>query len=592
MKATRKIVGRLIAGCVLTCCLSLSTLQTFAIEGLKVSVESTNAVLSWPSTNIETYIVQYRSNLNASSSWLTLTDFLSAASFSNITSFVHSNSVFYPPLVSGGTNGGGSLDPTNTASGGGTNFLYSTTGFYRVVRDGVYIVNITNGTTVSGTIPLSVEVGLDGYGSLSGFSILSSDENPVGGLQIPPLQAALTATWDTTQTTNGTYQLLPEAELGDDADTTTGAVKTIIVQNDISFPNGYQVAGNAMYLCAKTIHTNGTWFMDFYDDQTNHFGYLYGDVNSDGYCDYPGVPPPGFSIGLTDANGNQLPSSFYTVVVTTQPPAVGGSFVRANTSGSASGITKIVVERNWSGAKWSIGYMPVYGQYSDSSLDLFSLMGEIVGGIQNSVFGNNSVIESPYAVTPQPFQIRYPADWGQLASDLHDGGVRNFFYFGHGAADYIGVKDINYNLNVENLQFLLQNTPLLNSTNQHPFRFVFLDGCKTAGGDLCIAFGIPKKTMSVNEMQNRYGLRPRAFLAWKGYTNPGVKGTLNGTHKMFIEQFFQIWQTTNPNTGQAYTLREALDAAAINPQNNQTYTTLNQEITIYGCTNLLFYDGN
>ena len=74
MKATNKIVGRLVVGCALACCLFLFTLQTLAIEGLKIAVQSTNAVLSWPSMNIETYMVQYRSNLNASSSWLTLAD--------------------------------------------------------------------------------------------------------------------------------------------------------------------------------------------------------------------------------------------------------------------------------------------------------------------------------------------------------------------------------------------------------------------------------------------------------------------------------------------------------------------------------------
>jgi|GEM_PF-2819337 len=49
MKATRKIIGKLLAGCVFTGCLFQSSPQAFAIEGLQLSVQSTNAVLSWPS---------------------------------------------------------------------------------------------------------------------------------------------------------------------------------------------------------------------------------------------------------------------------------------------------------------------------------------------------------------------------------------------------------------------------------------------------------------------------------------------------------------------------------------------------------------
>src|SRR5665213_4507933 len=111
MKATNKLIRRLIVGCSCICCRSRFTLQTFAIEGLKISVQSSNAVLSWPSTNTETYIVRYRPTLTPDSSWLTLTDFLAAASNTNITVFVHSNIVQYPPSSPGGGGGGGNIMP-------------------------------------------------------------------------------------------------------------------------------------------------------------------------------------------------------------------------------------------------------------------------------------------------------------------------------------------------------------------------------------------------------------------------------------------------------------------------------------------------
>src|ERR1035437_460486 len=102
MIATDKIIGRLIVGCVFACCLSWFTPQTFAIEGLQISVPSTNAVLSWPSDPSETYIVQYRNTLDATDSWATLADYYPADSSTNITFFVDANPVQYGSSSSGG----------------------------------------------------------------------------------------------------------------------------------------------------------------------------------------------------------------------------------------------------------------------------------------------------------------------------------------------------------------------------------------------------------------------------------------------------------------------------------------------------------
>ena len=47
--------------------------------------------------------------------------------------------------------------------------------------------------------------------------------------------ARIEAIWDTAQTTNGIYHLVPEVELFDGT-VITGAVKSVTVQNNISFP--------------------------------------------------------------------------------------------------------------------------------------------------------------------------------------------------------------------------------------------------------------------------------------------------------------------------------------------------------------------
>lgn len=73
-----------------------SAIHTFAIEGLQISVQCSNVVLSWPSAADETYIVQYRQTLNSTDSWTTLTDYFPATTGTNVTFFVHSNIVQHP----------------------------------------------------------------------------------------------------------------------------------------------------------------------------------------------------------------------------------------------------------------------------------------------------------------------------------------------------------------------------------------------------------------------------------------------------------------------------------------------------------------
>jgi hypothetical protein len=72
-----------------------SAIHTLAVEGLKISVPSTNVVLFWPSDPSESYLVQYRNTLNATDSWTTLADYFPADSSTNITIFVDPNPVEY-----------------------------------------------------------------------------------------------------------------------------------------------------------------------------------------------------------------------------------------------------------------------------------------------------------------------------------------------------------------------------------------------------------------------------------------------------------------------------------------------------------------
>ena len=75
-----------------------SAVHTFAIEGLQISVQCSNVVLSWPSDEFsgETYIVQYRADLTSTNPWTTLTNYMPPDAGTNLTFFVHSNIVEHP----------------------------------------------------------------------------------------------------------------------------------------------------------------------------------------------------------------------------------------------------------------------------------------------------------------------------------------------------------------------------------------------------------------------------------------------------------------------------------------------------------------
>ncbi|MFO1475856.1 MAG: hypothetical protein U1F98_04310 [Verrucomicrobiota bacterium] len=88
---------RCIFGVVVLIVASSQSIQ--AIEGLKLSIQSRNAVLSWPSVEGENYIVQYRPSLGPSTPWQTLTSWLPADTSTNRTYFVHVNAIQNPAFA-------------------------------------------------------------------------------------------------------------------------------------------------------------------------------------------------------------------------------------------------------------------------------------------------------------------------------------------------------------------------------------------------------------------------------------------------------------------------------------------------------------
>jgi hypothetical protein len=388
-----------------------------------------------------------------------------------------------------------------------------------------------------------------------------------------------------------------------------GATKFVGVQNAVCFPDNLSLCGGSLYVHAQTINTNGTWTMDVYDDQTNLFASLDGDVDSDGFCLDPDTGEPGIVISLLDTNGDQLPSVFYDVTVTTYPAEVIASNVHANgapAGGGASSGFKRYYSEQFTGAhrNWVIAYMPVYGDpvnEGDAGSILAGMMEGAAQFVHDSAYVtlNEAVINQQNTTWgfPYTFTLKTQTDWTHLMNLLNFSEARNLVCFGHGWSDLIG-KRSSQHLSSDDLQFILKNIPnplLDNSTNPaslHPYRFVFLDACNTANGNLPEVFGIPKKIVSADDWDNKYHPFQRAFLGWNTTVDPSVENRIaNGAHTAFFERIFALWSGQGSDQP-PMNLGDALNTA----DQVQNFWTgqyeagpLGSSIIRYGCPTLPFY---
>ena len=543
-------------GCAFACCLSRFTLQAFAIEGLQISVQSTNAVLSWPSTNIETYMVQYRSNLNASSSWLTLADNFSAASNTNLTSFQHS--------------------PTNRSAG-----------FYRVVRDGAHLWGITNGMTLSGMVTIPVEVA-NGYGDLTSLS-LTEDEAPVDGAtsQDSPISLPLQLTVDTTQMSNGVHQISASARWDD----TNGGLweadsppVTVNVYNEITFPNWmprFGELGNTLMIAVQSAHTDADWWVDIYDSQYVYIGTFSGhtyDGTIEGYWD------------LTGPYGEFHGDDTFHFVVTTE--WTSSLVQQGGASPAASGTAHSGTPQLWKATDpWSGpgGWVGVAQHAFDNLRDhdlLYAELGGFVGAAQNvgwqvspPPYTDDNDNLAPFAINFQ--NVSEAGDWTTFRNALYNPNSRNLVYFGHGGANNLGIwGNTNTSISAKEIASHLHTIPD-NQTNRHAFRFVFLDGCSTAKGKLPEAFGVIHRPIKDVGYYSGASIRPSAFAGWSAdkWVSNALGISIYYPHVNFISHI----QTQMLAFG--WGLKESVDYAANAPDVYWSFLWTGQ-FKVFGFTDL------
>lgn len=541
MKKLGGIIGVLI--------LLVSGVSSFAIEGLKVSVQSTNVLLSWPSATNETYIAQYRQTLNATDSWATLTNYLSAAT--NATTTIFSNS------------------PART----------NHTGFYRVVRDGAHIYGLTNNSTLSGEVQMPIEIAVDSTDHIESVTFFNSaDDSPVIGAQaMQNSSGGWVFDWNTSMVENGSYNIYAEVDFtGDDPVSSVNLPVSLNVSNIISFPNYLtRIFGSQMWIYAETI-PDANYEIDIYDEGTNFLGSFFDSADDNGVIS--------FIWDLTDGSGNTFDSTnfFGVFTVDTSSPAIvqeaqaksikGGvpnfqtlspvnktfanrvkaNGVHANDSGSLSSAKQTwALETGWSG---NDGFVVAYAPLTDPSIDpntsyresLMMVGGD--GGIYGGVVSQLSDYGLAYQLSPgnvaqsSAFEMGSLTDKTNLLSYLANYSYRNFYFFGHGnptvisAYDSSGVAINSFTISQLLGNFLSGSKP----ENFHPYRFVMIDGCDTGKGKFCEAFGIPAQALS-NQFFKNAGVRSRAFLGFK--KNISFNTSQWDSRSIMLGTFFGDWQT-------------------------------------------------
>ena len=604
------------------CLLGVCALQTSAIEELKVSVQCPDVVLSWPSVDGETYIVQYRPDVTTNSAWTTLTNYFPAVSGTNLTVFVHSNALSCPAQGSGDGGGGTTGGPpspdyatTSTSSGTGiddaataavpmvmpkdnTKMLlplviyppgldlsghiiiwpdgstdewsenvvaaYEVTreqeidgpqpadsgggdpsaGFYQVVRTVPHVFGLQDGAVLSGVYQLQAEFGNVDGGTLKEITVSDDGAAFEGADSIIPTNGTLPFILDTTRMSNGVHNLQLIAYMvptnasptpdGSDAFAVEAPPVSIVVSNEISFPYWeplYFADWQVLYIQARSAHTNTDWQIDLYGDDSSYIGSFTGH-SDDGLI--------AVAWNLVDPYGQVRTDAFFIPVITTpySDPA-GPKIWRGYDYFPSRGDWVVANQQAWQG--WN------------NAEELDSMADSIAQGAQGAGF-----IVRPPGAGGQAFRLPVTDNnavtnaWHTFYNAVTNFVSRNLFYFGHGHNSTLGGythPGDGYGLSATEIGYGLRNLPWYEGfftsaplANPQRYRFVFIDGCEGADGNLPFLFGVTNNRDPDLHPYQPGEMRPSAFMGFKGDVAVGVHNTgIYLYHPNYVSWFFYEW---------------------------------------------------
>ena len=411
---------------------------------------------------------------------------------------------------------GGTLtyDGTLVQMAPNTNLAYvvdtSTNGQVNLVVSPACLTNITillpQSNTVSDVTNISVQVCLPGNQELGGIYFLLDGEPSMSIVEPGWSNDLVSAEWDTVCVTNGWHTLQAFVSYSDgfgDSSEFASPIIWVQTQNDIILPGFPTVFGTSLPITALLPSSNATWTVNILDPSNNTLR-TYSDSTTTGRID---IVWDG-----NDSNGVSFSGDYVLVQVSTLPAGGGNPQVmRPAPKGTVGGYPN--------GFLLSYEGDLIYGWGGTLPASFNEMMWEIT-----DIAGSD-----PYYTTgPTTYNeigegdagVQTPAVWQSWLGWLSDPGTANLYYFGHGDAEAVGGSS-GASASKQAIGDALGNGytrlwwwPFKKLYHvKHTYRFVYLDGCDTASGDLCVAFGIERiRTNDTYYAAN--GIQPQAFLGW------------------------------------------------------------------------------
>jgi hypothetical protein len=195
----------------------------------------------------------------------------------------------------------------------------------------------------------------------------------------------------------------------------------------------------------------------------------------------------------------------------------------------------IAFQNRWFSDAW--GYPPdLQGEYEDA-------VSAIWGG---PILLGETAQWHPLKLGTNYTQAEREQSWTNLVAWVGDLFVRNFYYHGHGGATALGCDRHTFSTNglvtggvfsYPGSKSTIENWQIAKRTKFKRFRFVFLDGCSTASGDLPNAFNVSKTTHTIDFYENHpKHPRPSVFVGWNQVV--GGAGWGNAYDRLDFQSFW------------------------------------------------------
>jgi hypothetical protein len=438
-------------------------------------------------------------------------------------------------------------------------------GFYRVVRYGVHLSGVTNGIVLSGAVQMPIELGATNESVPQIQLYADGIAAPMSTVRIPSSGFPV-AQWDTTFLTNGNYLLHAECGFVGSAEVLVGVTNSITIANPISFDTFSTMFGGQMWVHAGLAFPEAEFWIEIFADG-DYIGWFDG-VTTNGYIS--------FVWDLTDPYGQPLDNASFE-----------GDFYVAPLGAGPMGPAGLIgpVRRKWykdlgfSGDRFVVAWaLTKANPFAPRTSTL------VQSGVVDILA--SPAADDPYELSPgntfngTTFRL-VAGTKTNLLSYLADQNCRNFYFFGHGNSgsfgDYTESQSWLVNITETEVRGALGNY-FPTGTNAHPYRFVFLDSCKSANGPLPEAFGIAKHQLHRVDYYQRLQVMSRAFV---GYTETDI--TLPRTSEEHISNASMLG-----NFMHDWLEGANLDGIVGRAKLDQ-YWPLDPSATIWGATNLYRY---